>query len=79
MALPGGGMFAMTWRGIAAVWRRRQEGQGHQGFPAPIIFGVRLTDEQVEQIKDGQPVYIEEMQYEGKTFNGYLVMDDIRI
>ena len=42
----------------------------------PIIFGVRLTDEQVEQIKDGQPVYIEGMQYEGKTFDGYLVMDD---
>ena len=42
----------------------------------PIIFGVRLTDEQVEQIKDGQPVYLEGMQYDGKTFNGYLVMDD---
>ena len=42
----------------------------------PIIFGVRLTDEQVEQIKDGQPVYLEGMQHEGKTFDGYLVMDD---
>jgi len=42
----------------------------------PVIYGVRLTDEQVEQIKDGQPVYIEGMQYEGKTFDGYLVMDD---
>lgn len=42
----------------------------------PIIFGVRLTDEQIEQIEDGQPVYIEEMQYDGKTFDGYLVMDD---
>ena len=42
----------------------------------PIIFGVRLTDEQVEQIQDGQPVYIEGMQHEGKTFDGYLVMDD---
>ena len=42
----------------------------------PIIFGVRLTDEQVEQIKDGQPVYLEGMQYQGKTFDGYLVMDD---
>lgn len=42
----------------------------------PIIFGVRLTDEQVEQIKDGQPVYIKGMQYQGKTFDGYLVMDD---
>ena len=26
LALPGGGMFAMTWRGIAAVWRRRVPG-----------------------------------------------------
>lgn len=42
----------------------------------PIIFGVRLTDEYVEQIKDGQPVYLEGMQYERKTFDGYLVMDD---
>lgn len=42
----------------------------------PIIFDVRLTDEQVEQIKDGQPVYLEGMQHQGKTFDGYLVMDD---
>ena len=42
----------------------------------PIIFGVRLADEYVEQIKDGQPVYLEGMQYERKTFDGYLVMDD---
>ena len=59
--------------------RERQEIERHKQENSnrnPIIFGVRLTDEQVEQIKDGQPVYIEEMQYEGKTFNGYLVMDD---
>lgn len=59
--------------------RKRQEIERHKQEHStrnPIIFGVRLTDEQVEQIKDGQPVYIEEMQYEGKTFNGYLVMDD---
>lgn len=59
--------------------RERQEIERHKQEHStrnPIIFGVRLTDEQVEQIKDGQPVYIEEMQYEGKTFNGYLVMDD---
>lgn len=42
----------------------------------PRIFGIRLTDEQVREIKDGQPVYTEGMQYEGKTFDGYLVMDD---
>lgn len=59
--------------------RERQEIERHKQEHStrnPIIFGVRLTDEQVEQIKDGQPVYIEEMQYEGKTFDGYLVMDD---
>lgn len=42
----------------------------------PRIFGIRLTDEQVREIEGGQPVYIERMQYEGKTFDGYLVMDD---
>ena len=42
----------------------------------PRIFGIRLTDEQVREIEGGQPVYIEGMQYEGKTFDGYLVMDD---
>ena len=59
--------------------RERQEIERHKqehSTQNPIIFGVRLTDEQVEQIKDGQPVYIERMQYEGKTFDGYLVMDD---
>lgn len=40
------------------------------------MFGIRLTDEQVREIKDRQPVYIKGMQYEGETFDGYLVMDD---
>ena len=59
--------------------RERQEIERHKqehSTQNPIIFGVRLTDGQVEQIKDGQPVYIKGMQYEGKTFDGYLVMDD---
>lgn len=56
----------------AATERQKQE----HSTQNPIIFGVRLTDEQVEQIKDGQPVYIEGIQHQGKTFNGYLVMDD---
>ena len=59
--------------------RERQEIERHKqehSTQNPIIFGVRLTDEQVEQIKDGQPVYIEGMQHQGKTFDGYLVMDD---
>ena len=40
------------------------------------MFGGRIPDEQVEQIKDGQPVFLEEMRYDGETFNGYSVMDD---
>ena len=44
LALPGGGMFAMTWRGIAAVWRRRvpgspggdKRGQGTDGSLSPL-------------------------------------------
>lgn len=58
--------------------RERQEIERHKqehSTQNPIIFGVRLTDEYVEQIKDGQPVYLEGMQYDGKTFDGYLVMD----
>ena len=50
----------------AATERQKQA----HSTQTPIIFGVRLTDEQVEQIKDGQPVYIKGMQYQGKTFNG---------
>ena len=59
--------------------RERQATERHKqehSIRNPIIFGVRLTDEQVEQIKDGQPVYLEGMQYDRKTFDGYLVMDD---
>lgn len=59
--------------------RERQATERHKQEHStrnPIIFGVRLTDEQVEQIKDGQPVCLEGMQYDGKTFDGYLVMDD---
>lgn len=42
----------------------------------PRMFGIRLTDEQVEQIRDGQPVYLEGMRHENRIFDGYLVMDD---
>lgn len=38
-----------------AIERHKQEYSTRN----PIIFGVRLTDEYVEQIKDGQPVYHE--------------------
>lgn len=59
--------------------RERQEIERHKQEHStrnPIIFGVRLTEDQIEQIKDGQPVYLEGMQHGEKTFNGYLVMDD---
>lgn len=47
-----------------------------QAAPNPMMFGIRLTDEQVREVKDGQPVYLEGMRYKGKAFDGYLVMDD---
>lgn len=52
--------------------RERQE----QAARNPRIFGIRLTDEQVRGIKDGQPVYLEGMRWDGRTFDGYLVMND---
>ena len=46
MALPGGGMFAMTWRGIAAVWRRRQEGaKTPSGFLIPLLTPPHLPSD----------------------------------
>lgn len=59
--------------------RERQEAEHKrqaQTARNPVVYGVRLTDKQVQDIKDGQPVYIEGMQYRGETFDGYLVMDD---
>ncbi len=42
----------------------------------PVVFGVRLSDGQVRRIKDGQYVYLENMRRGGKTFSGYLIMND---
>lgn len=42
----------------------------------PVIFGKRLTDEQVREIRRGEPVYLKGMRHEDRTFDGYLVMDD---
>lgn len=43
----------------------------------PVIFGVRLTDEHVRRIRDGQYVYLESMKRnDGTVSPGYLVMDD---
>ena len=43
----------------------------------PVIYGVRLTDKQVQDIKDGEYIYLENMQQDdGTLFPGYLVMPD---
>ena len=42
----------------------------------PVVFGIQLTDEQVTTIKEGEPIYLKGMQNKGRTFDGYLVMDD---
>ena len=42
----------------------------------PVVFGVRLTDEQVREIRDGQYVYLENMVRENRPFSGYFVADD---
>lgn len=43
----------------------------------PVVYGVRLTDKQVQDIKDGEYAYLENMrQDDGTLFSGYLVMPD---
>lgn len=43
----------------------------------PVVYGVRLTDKQVQDIKDGEYVYLENIQEDdGTLFSGYLVMPD---
>lgn len=42
----------------------------------PEVFGVRLTDEQVQRIRDGQYIYLENMRRDGELFSGYFVADD---
>lgn len=42
----------------------------------PVVFGVRLTDEQVQGIRDGQFIYLENMRRDGELFSGYFVADD---
>ena len=54
--------------------RKRQEQERRQRRPE--VFGVRLTDEHIRAIRDGEPVYLEGMRHEGETVDGYLVMDD---
>lgn len=43
----------------------------------PRIFGIRLTDRQVQDIKDGEYIYLENMKEDdGTLFSGYVVMPD---
>lgn len=42
----------------------------------PEVFGVQLTDEQVQRIRDGQYIYLEKMRRDGELFSGYFVADD---
>lgn len=53
-----------------------QQKQQTQMPQTPEVFGVRLTDEQVRRIRDGQYVYLENMRRDGKLFSGYFVADD---
>lgn len=47
-----------------------------QSSPNSVVFGIRLNDEQIARIKDGQPIYLKGMQSRGRTSDGFLVMDD---
>lgn len=40
------------------------------------VYGVPLTDEQVQQIRDGQYVYLENMQVDDQQFSSYFAADD---
>lgn len=74
----------------AAAERHRQEQTEEQAQPQPTEqhkpqprtpqnpeeFGVRLTDKQVQRIRDGQYIYLENMRRDGEAFSGYFVADD---
>lgn len=66
----------------AAAERHRQEQTEEQAQPQPRtpqnpeVFGVRLTDEQVQCIRDEQYIYLENMRRDGEAFSGYFVADD---
>lgn len=62
-----------SYAGLAKIIRKQAEKYAEHN---PVVFGIHLTDEQVAEIKDGQPIYLRGMQSEGYTFDGYLVMDD---
>ena len=63
-----------------AEWERQETGQVQrqkQDARNPVVYGVRLTDRQVRDIKDGEYIYLENMRKDdGTLFSGYMVMPD---
>lgn len=59
-----------------AVAERLKEDTQLRTPQKPMVFGVRLTDEQVQYIRDGQFIYLENMRRDGGLFSGYFVADD---
>ncbi len=60
--------------------RERQKAEHQRQMQAarnPVVYGVRLTDKQVQDIKDGEYIYLENMRKDdGTLFSGYMVMPD---
>ena len=43
----------------------------------PVVYGIRLSDEQLRKIGEGEYIRLENMKREdGTLFSGYVVMDD---
>lgn len=43
----------------------------------PVVYGIRLSDEQLRKIGEGEYIRLENMKHEdGTLFSGYVVMDD---
>ena len=67
---------AMQQRAEEQARQQKAEQQQPRTSQNPEVFGVRLTDEQVQRIRDGQYVCLENMRRDGETFSGYFVADD---
>lgn len=74
--------YANLCKSIEANWaeREQQEAEHQRQMQAarnPVVYGVRLTDRQVQDIKDGEYIYLENMRKDdGTLFSGYMVMPD---
>ena len=67
---------AMQQRAEEQARRQKTEQQQPQTPQNPEVFGVRLTDEQVQRIRDGQYIYLGNMLRDGELLSGYFVADD---